>query len=505
MNPLDSSKCVFRVCAALAAAGILFLAAGCGNSNGLPQVIVGGFTKASLKGQYVISQTGTGVNQSGTGVNAFSETIVFTSDGNGNLNLLVDDFNQGGSPFEDKNFTGTYTINSSGSGILTFNFPNNVTTNYAFTMIDDSHFYDIELDQFATASGYGELQQTASFAIPSGNFVFKAHNPNTSSRVGGMTVVGGTISAGANEDRLNIGSQSVNQSISGSFSSTPETSTLGRGTFTLSDTGTNATFYYYVVNSGKFYLLSSNGSLEIGQAETQSGGPFSVATLATNNSYVFGSAGDTITSGQAGIHSAGVFSTDGNGNITSGGAVDYVQDTTVNQDLGVTGGSYTLASSGRGQINLTLSGGTISPQIFWMVNNSRAYFLVDSTTSNAIEDGTFSQQSGAPFSAVGAQAAFVMDGFDTTLKDRAGVFQPTTNGNFKWNQSANAFDPLSGVGTPTSIGTTGTFQVSSNGRVAVVVNGVTSSLVFYLSSASSGVMVQEDADIGGAFSTQASQ
>jgi hypothetical protein len=219
---------------------------------------------------------------------------------------------------------------------------------------------------------------------------------------------------------------------------------------------------------------------------------------------VFGSAGDTITSGTAGsIHSAGVFSTDGVGNITSGGAVDYVQDTTVNQNLGVTAGSYTLASNGRGQINLTLSGGVISPQIFWMVTNSRAYFLVNSTA--AVEDGTFTLQSGAPFSAVGAQAAFVMDGFDITLKDRAGAFQPTTNGNFKWNQSANAFDPITGVGTLTSIGTTGTFQVSSNGRVAVVVNGVTSNLVFYLSSASSGVMVQEDADIGGSFSTQASQ
>jgi hypothetical protein len=41
--------------------------------------------------------------------------------------------------------------------------------------------------------------------------------------------------------------------------------------------------------------------------------------------------------------------------------------------------------------------------------------------------------------------------------------------------------------------------------VAVTVNGVTNNLVFYLSSPGAGFMVQEDADIGGAFTQQASQ
>src|SRR5215470_1626070 len=133
MNPLDASKCSARVSALVAVTIILLLAAGCGNSNGLPQVIGGGFTKSSLKGQYVMSQTGTGVDQLDALINPFSETIVFTSDGNGNLNLLVDDFNQAGSLFHDTNLPGTYTMNSSGSGVLTFNFGSGVTTNYAIT------------------------------------------------------------------------------------------------------------------------------------------------------------------------------------------------------------------------------------------------------------------------------------------------------------------------------------------------------------------------------------
>ena len=496
MNPLGWKQCAPRLVMALAAMAILVAAVGCGSGSGsgIIQPLPGNsYTKASLNGQYVIAQTGIGINQALTSADPFSETIVFSADGNGNLSIPVDDFNQDATQYTlTSTLTGTYSISSDGTGSLSFN-----NSNYEITMIDDSHFYVIEQDTFATASGFGEKQDTTAFtAAPSGNFVFKAHNLTTSSRVGGITISNGAISG--TEDLLTLGLLSTSQTINSAVAMSAPNTTTGRGTFALSD-GTS--FNYYVVNSSKFHFMSSAGSLEIGQAEAQTGGPFSLATLAANTSYVFGSSGDTSISGPAGIHSAGVFTTDGNGNITAG-AVDYVQDTTVNSNLAVSGGSYTLASNGRGQINLTLSGGTISPQIFWMVNGTRAYFLANNTA--AVEDGTFSLQQGAPFSALSSQAAFVMDGFDTTYKDRVGAFQPTSSG-FNWNQAANAFDPTTGIGLLSALGTNGTATVSSNGRVAVVVNGVTSSLVFYLSSSGAGFMVQENADIGGAFSQQASQ
>ena len=497
MNPLASTKSARRLLMALAAMTGILLIAGCG-SSGIIHSLGGGFSKASLKGQYVISQTGVGVNQAGTGVNAFSETIVFTADGNGKLNITVDDFDQVGGPFTLSGpLTGTYGISSDGTGFLVFNF--NTTTNYAITMIDDSHFYIIEQDFFATASGFGEKQDTNAFtAAPSGVFVFKAHEIDTSSRVGGITITAGAIAG--TEDFLSLGSPSSNMPVTTSVAMTAPDATNGRGKFTLTD---SSSFNYYVVNSGKFYIMSNSasGSLEIGQAEAQvaPAGGFSAATLP--GSYVFGSSGDTNVSGAAGIHSAGVFTTDGSGNITAG-AVDYVQDTTVNSNLAVSGGTYTLASSGRGTINLTLAGGTISPQIFWTLNGTRAYFLADSTL--AVEDGTFSLQQGGPFTALSSQAAFVMDGFDVAFKDRVGAFKPTAT-SFKWNQAANSFDATTGIGSPSTLPTSGTYQVSSNGRVTVTVNNVDNSIVFYLSSDSTGFMVQEDADIGGAFAKQASQ
>ncbi len=507
MNSLAPTQFARRVFMLLAAVASLFLTVGCGSSNGMLTSLGGGFSSSSLKGQYVISQTGVGMEQATVGANVapFSETIIFTADGNHNITVACDDFDQVGGPYGGctGNVAGTYSIASDGTGSMNIGGANGA--NYAITMIDDSHFYIIEQDFFATASGFGEKQDTTAFgAAPSGTFVFRAHNVDTSSRIGGITITAGAISG--TEDLLTLGLLSSNMPIATSVVMSPP-DTNGRGTLTLTD---GSSFNYYIVNASKFYIMSNSasGSLEIGQAEAQTGGPFSLATLAANTSYVFGSGGDTSVSGSGGIHSAGVFTTDGNGNIQPGsgtvpGAVDYVQDSSVNTDLTVTGGTYTLASNGRGTTNLTLAGGTISPQIFWMVNGSRAYFLADDTA--AVEDGIYSLQTGAPFTALSNQAAFFMDGFDTAFKDRTGLFKATAAGAFNWNQQANSFDAINQIGNPSATSTNGTYQVSSNGRVAVVVNGVTTGVVFYLSSANTGFMVQEDADIGGSFAQQASQ
>ena len=492
MNPLCSRVCALRWLGVLALFSSLIVAAGCGSGGGPIPSLGGGFSNGSLKGQYVISQTGIGINQSVTGSDPFSETIVFTADGNGKLTIPVDDFEQSGAAFGlSSPISGTYKVKTDGTGSLSFN-----GSNYAITMIDGSHFYVIEGDTFATASGYGE-KQTAFSAVPSGNFVFKAHNLNTSSRVGGINITSGAISG--NEDLLVLSQASIAAVVSSVVSMTTPDSN-GKGLFVLND---GSRLNYYVVNAGKFYIMANNGGLEIGQAEAQSGS-FSLATLAAGTSYVFGSAGDTMTSGTAGIHSGGVFTSDGNGNLTAG-TVDYVQDTTVNSNLAVaSGSSYTLASSGRGQISLQLSGGFISPQIFWMVSSSpaRAYFLTDSNL--AVEDGTFTLQQGAPFSSLSSSthAAFVMDGFDIAYKDRVGAFAPTSGTQFNWNQIANSFDAGVGLGTVSAVSTNGTVTVTSNGRVAVSINGVTTNLVFYLSAPNTGVMVQEDAQIGGSFTAQ---
>jgi len=208
---------------ALAAITGILLIAGCG-SSGIIHSLGGGFSKASLKGQYVIAQTGVGVNQAGTSADPFSETIVFTADGSGKVTVTVDDFDQVGGPFTlSSSENGTYTMASDGTGSLSFG-----GSNYAITMIDDSHFYVIEQDFFATASGLGEKQDTAAFtAAPSGVFVFKAHEIATSSRVGGITITTGAIAG--TEDFLSLGSPSSNMPIATPLAMTAPAATNGRG------------------------------------------------------------------------------------------------------------------------------------------------------------------------------------------------------------------------------------------------------------------------------------
>src|SRR5258708_17597453 len=119
MNRLPPSKCAGRVFMALAVIASIVLIVGCG-SSGIIHSLGGGFSKSSLKGQYVISQTGIGVNQAGTASDPFSETIVFSADGSGNLTATCDDFDQVGGPFPSYpvNVAGTYSISTHGTGSI---------------------------------------------------------------------------------------------------------------------------------------------------------------------------------------------------------------------------------------------------------------------------------------------------------------------------------------------------------------------------------------------------
>jgi hypothetical protein len=509
MNPLSIfPKHAMRALLMLIAAGTLIVAAGCGGSGNHGGGGGGGgngnFSKASLNGKYAFSQKGIALVQGGGASDYFSEAGVFTADGNGNLTNIIDEFTQSGgfSTTFNAPLTGAYGIAKDGTGFLTFNFGGGVTSNFQITLLDTTHFYLIEQDFFATGAGSGEKQDAAAFnTIPSGNFIFAAHDLwFGTSRVGSLSMNTGVITG--LEDLLVSGGNVTSPSFTGTIAA-PDSN--GRGQITLSD---GSLFYYYVVSSGKFRFLASDGTLELGVAEAQTGAPFSLASLAAGSSYVFGGSGDT--SVPVGIHSAGVFTTDGNGGVTAG-ATDYVQDGAIFSNVAVQNTSdYTLASNGRGELNLDLGNGGANHDIFWMVNASRAYFLVDSSTT--LEDGTFSKQQGAPFSnaSLNAQAALVMDGFDQAFKDRVGLLIPNGSGTFNWSQEATSYDAslIINPGVGSFFSTNGTNQVDSNGRVTVTVNslinGSDSSMVFYLVSDNTGFMVQEDQgfDIGGAFTQQ---
>ena len=506
MNPLMTlSKCL-RFMGAMAATGVLVLATGCGgNDNG------GGggggnqgFNKTSLKGQYAFTLRGIGTPDT---INSyfFVEGGVFTADGNGNITSGTDDFVENFTAFSDS-ITGVYLINPDGSGTIQFNFPGGGASLYQITMSDVNHFYMEEADGFGTSGGSGEKQDTTAFsAIPSGTFVYQAHDLVAgAARVGAMSWAGGNITGTG--DTLVSGVLLSPVSISGT-AEVPGTSS-GRGVVSITDDAGTSTYAYYVISSSKIrFLCGDAGALSIGQAEAQTGGPFSAASLSGN--YAFGSAGETLN--VQGIHSVGVFAADGGGNITSG-SFDTVQDGTPVTGMTLSGSvasTYTVAASGRAVATLNLSTGATNQKVMYLVSPSRAYFFVNDATN--VEDGTLDKQSTTAFtnSSMKGQYALFMDGFDNNqtlpYRDRVGTWTPDGSGNVSTSYLASGYLPsVPPLGSTTVNNLSGTYSVPTNGRATASVTGLSNNLLMYMVSANSGYILQADdgVDIGGAFTIQ---
>jgi len=493
---------------ALVAIATLSLAVGCGFGGGGNGGGGGGggnnsnFTDASLKGQYAFTLRGVGTPD---GVNSFFfvEGGVFTADGNGNLTSVTDDFIENFTAGLNIQATGSYRINKDGTGDLLFNFGVNNVPQYRITLSDDSHFYMVEDEGFNTSAGSGEKQDTTAFAsVPAGTFVLQTHDLiAANSKVGVTTWNAGQITGTGD---VLIGGSGLFSPVTISGTAQAPGTLSGRGTVTITDDTGTSHYVYYVVNSKKLRFLNTDAtsSLGIGEAEAQTGGPFSDASL--NGSYVFGSAGETTFI--SGIHSVGFFTTNGTGGVTDGN-FDFVQDgTPVTNILLNPNSSYTVDANGRADVILNLSTGLANEKVMYLVSPSRALFLVNDPTN--VEDGSLDKQSGTfSNSSLNGQASFFMDGFDgvdNLFKDRVGTLTPNGSGSLRTNYRTSFFDANNIVGGFSDFTFTGSYAVNSNGVATAQFPGFTNNMVFYLSSANTGYFLQADSgiDIGGSFTKQ---
>src|SRR5207249_9561618 len=115
---------------------------------------------------------------------------------------------------------------------------------------------DFSLD----AGGTADKQDTsATAAPPSGTFAFRMHVENAS--VPSASVRAFTITTGSvigKEDLLALGGTLSSPTWSGAFNAPVS---FGRGTATLNDDSTSLQFFYTVVGSGKFLLLSKDAGV----------------------------------------------------------------------------------------------------------------------------------------------------------------------------------------------------------------------------------------------------
>ena len=484
-----------RTSGLVAAVLALFVAVGCGNGGNTVVKTTGNYSNASLNGTYVYE-----IHGDVPGVSGYRQVGAFTADGAGHITAGSDDSNFSG----NVSFTGTYQVFNDGTGSISFNNSGLGAINLAITMVSSSKVYLVEGDAGAAGGGVAELQTAAAAtSTPSGTFVFRLHEfssvesaSKSASEVGAVTISSGSVTG----DRVdqNLGGANALFNLTGGTFSAP--AGMGRGTATITgSSGFSRNLIYYVVNSSKLVLLVSNlNAIGSGAAEAQSG---AVGNGPSGN-YAFGSRGDDTTPGGVPNLSATV------GNLSAGsGAIssfnfDAMQDGTYSN--GNTTGTFTTAADGR--TVLTLTG--LSPTVVWMVNPSRAFFLVSSGSD--VEDGSADLQTVNSFTAstMKGQYAMVMDGVDdfAGLEDLARIGVMQFDGSSKLSV-AELVNNGGGAQQPQGGGLTGNYQIDTTGRIVGSVSNNSNNpldFVMYAVSGSDAYVLQPDANfqVSGTISLQ---
>jgi hypothetical protein len=191
----------------------------------------------------------------------------------------------------------------------------------------------------------------------------------------------------------------------------------------------------------------------------------------------FNSAGEVL--------SVGTFTTDGNGNVTSGSEVISTSSGPMPATT-ITGGTYSIGNDGRGDMMLNTSSGTfcyvfavgsttIDNPLFVQFDNTTAPIACTGTQMGVGTHGSglmnLATTSSFNLASFNQPYVFELNGFDASGKRTAyaGRFVGDGAGNItSWSLDKND----NGAPTPTS-GSTGTYTVGSNGVGTLTLNGST--------------------------------
>jgi hypothetical protein len=478
-------------------------------SNSASETITIVYSDRSLTGPYSFSYTGD--NQLGFYAVAGS----FVADGSGNIESGVEDMDS----FQTgvtaaSSFTGNYVVGVDGRGTVTLSNGNT----WRFVLATNQHALILRSDAANTGSGTMDQQNlnalSNSDTVISGPYVFAGSGADTSfnplAMAGRFSADGaGNVSATGNILDLNDGGHvtEADTSLSGSYSFDTALPGTGRGFLTLTSTPTAGPrqYVFYVIDSTHLRLLETDHNAYFsGDAfSALTGNSFSAANLSGAN-YVFKAGGNS----SAGAYSAaGVFTSDGAGNVT-GGAFDANNAGTVQTDASLTSCSYSVDST-TGRIDLKLCGaGSSEFALYQTAQNSAVIVELDAT---AISTGVAYQQS-VSSTAPSGDFALSLAG-QGVFYNAPGSYQQDLEGQIILNGSAvtggtldiNNFSELFAnnpinISTITSGSTTTPASTisapGSNGRGTAVITGtnpsVTYKLVYYLINASSTLLFDQD-------------
>src|SRR5258708_6776776 len=349
---------------------------------------------AELNGTYAF--TFSGISGNGSVSSVFATVGRFTADGAGNLTSGEMDTNGvgvAGASLVAQSFTGTYAIDAGNRGVMTLNFSGS-SAKFAFAMLANGNARFIEFDATGgtgtIGSGTMEKVDTTAYSTAriKGDYAFGAaglDNANNRAAIEGRFTSNGTGTLTNAAGDVNAYGTDYAMSFTTTNYTVSDTAT-GRGTmhlaFTFGGTPDSMNFVFYVVNSGKLFVMESdvvttatpllNGVVV--QQQTPVGG-FSNTSL--NGNTVIYLTGLSLCGSGAGVPKAiaGLLTTNGSGALSLTYDENYCR-----APNSVTGaaGTYSVASNGRASIRIggySLVAYLVNlNQIFLFVSDSNVLF-----------------------------------------------------------------------------------------------------------------------------------
>jgi len=418
-------------------------------------VTISGYSTSSFQGQFAFSMSGR--NASG----AFSRAGSFTADGAGRLSGGLEDVNPAAcvttNPFS---FVGSYTIGLDGRGTMAFNDGCSPAT-FSFVLVNSNQLQITGFDASGTAAGQASLQDLSAFRVSglNGTYVFDFTGVDGSSKflsqIGEFTADGlGGITNGL-VDTNDAGAISSQVSFTGSY----QVSSTGRGTATFG----SSHFSFYIVSRGSAKFVGTDAALVLaGQTAQQAPNtPFDPTFL--NGSFAFLLSGSA-SGGTGVIATAGSFSADGNGKLTTG-VLDQNANGSPATNVTFSNGSYSVGSNGRGMATFS----TTPSRTFVFYLSATGSSVVQETDSSIAADGLFIQQQSTAFSFASIQGSYALQ---TTGLSAASL--QTISGQVSANGtgaiSSGTID-INTAGTTTSEAASGAYSLpASNGRATLMLN-----------------------------------
>ena len=382
------------------------LMAACGGSSGTtPPPPVGGFTNASLTGQYAFSMSGVDLNGG-----FIARAGSFVADGKGSITSGLEDVVSSASGNSIVPFTGgTYTIQANGRGLLVLQSSNGGGLQLNIVLQTTSQGVMVQTDLNATSSGTFAIQTTADFTATAlnGNYVFDFSGLSFGANVFPKSTIGqfaldgnGNLTGGTLDDNDgNASGPSGATAIQpGTFQlDTTTNGSFGRGMLTFS----GRTFAFYIVNRGRIkFIEEDNPAATLGEGYLQSNG-IPTQNSGFTGSFVYLVGGSSILGSQGPDARVARFTADGSGGI---GSISFDENNVgasrhISQGSNITAAAYSIdaaaAGSGRGTFTFTDSGGGTYLYVFYLISPTQA--VLQDTSNGIIADGPMQAQTGSPF------------------------------------------------------------------------------------------------------------